>query len=123
VDFIQLSVDPFLTSSHLQLSTAHWVTPGLSEWLLRLLGPLICHLWSDFITGIRDFVTVSPVTYKFLSSFKDILFDAPALNNKYNVDTSADGQIMQGVYNSRGRRLWNSGGESSFVVAICMSSD
>lgn len=116
MDLIQLSVDPFLTSSHLQLSTAHWVTPGLSEWLLRLL------LWSDFITGISDFVTVSPVTYKFLSSFRDILFDAPALNNKYNVDTSTDGQIMQGVYNSRGRRLWNSGGESSFV-AICMSSD
>ena len=34
---------------HLQLSTAHWVIPGLSEWFLRLLGPLIRHLRSNFI--------------------------------------------------------------------------
>lgn len=46
VGLLSYPFQPF-QSSHLQLSTAHWVTPELSEWLLRPLEHLTCHLRSD----------------------------------------------------------------------------
>ena len=41
---VSTSPDHMYKWTHLKLSTVHWVTPELSEWFLRLLGPLICHL-------------------------------------------------------------------------------
>jgi len=41
----------FLTLSHLQLSTVHWVTPELSDYFLRLQGLLIRLLHSIQVAG------------------------------------------------------------------------